>query len=373
MARFCIHCGRPLQDGEICTCQSAAVNIQEDEEKTQILGAQSGAAASEPEAPAGSRSQADPIPQAGPGPQPGPRPQAGPGPQAGPRPQAGPGPQAGFGPRPGVYQQRPQGGYPGGYQTRPAPGMGARPADPALYPKNAPFFTKLGCLLQGAFKHPARMLKSFSASGDMSMTLTIMGIEAVLFGLFLVTVFSKIGKMLTDMIMDMSGMSGLTSYSDYSEMMGLSQMYDFPLVKIFFIGLITALVIMFAFAGLLFVFNKVLFKAHTGFAQMAGVSAARALAAMPFVLIGIIAALIDPFLGLSVYGFGTLLGYFFTATALKSCTVGNETKYIYILFLTFACMAIVNVLIIRLTYTWYLPDYIRMSMDSLNGLSGLFG
>ena len=219
-----------------------------------------------------------------------------------------------------------------------------------------------------AWLTPATALGLIPESGSL-VNILVFGF----FGLLLVTVFSKIGKMITDMIMDMSGMSGLTSYSDYSEMLGLSQMYDFPLVKIFFVGLITALVIMFAFAGLLFVFNKVLFKAHTGFAQMAGVSAARALAAMPFVLIGIIAALIDPFLGLSVYGFGTLLGYFFTATALKSCTVGNETKYIYILFLTFACMAIVNVLIIRLTYTWYLPDYIRMSMDSLNGLSGLFG
>ena len=420
MAKFCIHCGRLLQEGEVCTCQSDAAKAVEEEEGTQILGmgkpvqeavqeeakegpqapvmpvtlekmsaegdgeAKEAMADDQPTGPSAGndRQQSSQSQSIGNGHQQTPQGNGNPyqqgfqrtannyqqAPQGAPHGrQQAPGPQGG-------YRQGHQGGtYPRGPQGQPVQGGqraygGGRPVNPAFYSKNGLFLSKLGCLLQGAYKHPAQMLKSFAAAGDMPMILTVMGIEAVLFGLFLVTVFSKIGSTILDMVISMNNLGSYSS-SSYSSMMSeVSQVFDFPLVKIFFVALFTAMVIMFAFAGILFLFNKVAFKANATFAQMAGVSAARALAILPFVLVGIIVSLINPIVGLAIYSLGSLLGYFFVATALKSCTVNNETKYIYILFLTFACMVIVNAIIIRVTYTWYLPDYLRMGMNMMNSL-----
>ena len=275
MAKFCVYCGKPLKEGEVCSCRSQAA-----------------------ETPSG----------------------------------------------------QPQ--EPKGAETRTA----------AAAPNTAGVCWQLA---KDAFRAPASVLPSFAASGVCKSAVIFLCTRALTFALFMVVLCNQIKASIGSWLDKRAG----TLVSN-----GAEQYITFPLGKIFVLSLLLSAAAALLFAGILLLFAKGAFKADTAYANMLCVSSAGGIAAVPFLLFGLLFLFLDVRFGVCVAAFGILLQMLFVVSAFGRNVLPDANKSVYALFLSFAVQLIVLVIFVKVFSPMYLPDALQEGVKQIqNGnLQNLF-
>ncbi|QNM05618.1 hypothetical protein [Qiania dongpingensis] len=374
MAKFCSQCGRPLNEGEICTCQ---------QQKTQAPQTPP-AAAEERQAPIqpdkeGQQTNAQ-QPNQGQfyGNQQGYTQQPNQGQPYGnqqgyaQQPNQGQpyGNQQGYTQHPNQgqpyvnqqgYTQQPNQGQPYGNQQGYAqqPGQGQPYGGPQApkQPGAAGVYVKgLWGTILDAFKKPAGTLGNLAAAGKSHVIFGLLGIQVVLFALM----FAFFGFKINSMV------------SKYSYGLGI-KVVNTPLL--FFMALLAGAAIFAIWAAFSMLFAKSMAKKPMTYMQGLGVASAKALAQMPFTALSALLILILPLSGrftyilfLLVYEAGSLLCYFFIPAAMDSFCPNDKNKRIWMLFVTF----LVNIVAAAIISWIFLNVAGRNILGQLTGYSSLF-
>lgn len=327
MAKFCSQCGRPLQEGEVCTCQSQAAPKQEMPRQETPKQEAPGQAASQPQGNPYGNGQGYGQPQGNPygngqgyaGPQ---------GQQQYGGPQYG-GPQYGGSQYGGPQGQQQYGGPQYGGPQYGAPQAPKQPGAAGIYIKGL-----WGTILD-AYKKPAGTLANLAASGKTPVILGILGIQTLLFSF----IFLFMGIKMNSLAHKMSG--GLVSYKIVSTPM------------LFFVGLLASAAILACWG----VFAMLFGKKPMSYVQGLGVAAAKALAQMPFTALTVIIVLIFPLfngydfnyipliIAYLIYSLGNLLAYFFVPAGMDAFMVDDKNKRIWRMFLMFLVNMVVTCII----------------------------
>lgn len=385
MAKFCSQCGRPLQEGEICTCQSqkkeaAQTPLQNQAAQNAQAQPQSQPVQSGPVPPQGQPGQSGPVPPQGQPVQNG-QFQGGQIPPQGNPYGYGQGQQAQGGPVPPQYHApygNPQGAPYGYGQGQPMQGgqippqYGGNPygnGQPGQQPYGAPQAPKqpgaAGIYMKGlwgtildAYKKPAGTLANLASSGKTAVILGILGIQTILFSL----IFLFLGFKLNSLAKSMSG--GYLSV----------KVVNTP--SLFFIALLGGAAVLAVWALVVMLFAKAMGKKKMTYMQGLGVSAAKALAQMPFTALTALVVLIFPLVSdydpnvftmlfaMLSYTVGSLLVYFFVPAGMDAFLADDKNKRIWQLFVTF----LVN------TIAVFIVTFIfcRMAGSSLSAMGRLF-
>lgn len=143
MAKFCVNCGRPLQEGEVCNCTAQQPPVEQ----------------AAPQQPVQQYiPQQPPVQQAA--------------------------------PQQPVQQYIPQ--QQPVQQSAPQPAVPAQPAAPS---PAATYFKNMWDIVLGVVKTPAATLKSFAASGDTKTAIGFIAAYSILLSLFMLVLASKIGSL----------------------------------------------------------------------------------------------------------------------------------------------------------------------------------
>lgn len=368
MAKFCSQCGKPLQEGEICTCQQqagaalkAAVPLKKPvPPKEAPAPAQSSPQGHGQVPPQGGPQGHGQVPLQG-----GPQghgqvpPQGAPGGYGQVPPQGGPGgygqvpPQGG----PGGYGQVPPQGGPGGYgQVPPQYGYGQVPPQggPQGYgqpyggpqgprqPNAAGIYMKgLWGTILDAWKKPAETLSNMAETGKAPVVLGICGIQALLFSFIFMFFGIKVNSLAT------SAARGF-GYS------GSAKVVSTP--SLFFVTLLAGICVLACWGAFAMLFGSRGEK-RMNYIQGLGVAAAKALAQMPFTAVTALIVLIFPIvsnydvnpipfaIAFLVYSVGNLLTYFFVPAGIESFLVKDKNKRVWQLFFLFFVNAVVTVIL----------------------------
>lgn len=226
---------------------------------------------------------------------------------------------------------------PSGQNFQPNQGQAAVPNNIGVY------FNRLWHVVTQTIKTPADMLKQYTEASDSQVAFGFIGAQAIAFALLLVILFGKLNTVV-------SSTMGIFSYY-----LGGSS-FEFPLAKIFITTVVLSVLLSVAFAGVLLFFTKVVFKGETDFMKMICVAGAKSLAVLPFTVVAILLVFINIYIAISIFSIGSILGYFYAAQALKGAVKIDENKSVYILFLSFAAMVIVNGITIKSAIPEILPS-----------------
>lgn len=312
MAKFCSYCGRPLQDGEVCTCQSGVQAGQSQPGQGQSYSQAGPAGQGQPYGQAG---QGQPYGQAGQ-----PYGQAGQGQPYGQYGQAGQGQpygQAGqpYG-QPGQGQPYGQYGQPG--QGQPYGQYGQGQPQPKQPGAGSAYFKELWGCIGGGLKKPADKFSSMTKKPNAPVLWGVLGIQSVFFALIFLFMGIKI--------------NGLTG--------GYMKLINTPVA--FFLSLVLGAAILVAWAAVAMLLAKGMAKKEMSFSQSLGVAGAKAVAQMPFTLFTAFLMLISPLdsnftlvLLTIVYSAGTLLTYFFIPASMEDYLADDKNKRVWQLFVTF--------------------------------------
>jgi hypothetical protein len=338
MANFCGKCGKPLQDGEVCSCTQGSVqgqgttmnNVQPQQQATPVQPVQQVGNGQQVQGNQPVYGQPMQGNQPGYG-----QPMQGNQPGYG---QPMQGNQAGYGQpmqgnQPG-YGQQMQGAYPNGQPSQ-ASQKASQAADAA-----GNYLKKAWSMLTGIWKQPATNLPKAAQEKSFSEALGFIGAEAILMVLFSFVLL----KNAFSFVLRMSGYDGYSSY--------LSDEIDsqLPYGETIFTTLLFAVVGIFLFAALLSVVVKQYAKAQISFKKAICVYAAKSAAVLPFLVVAIVVAFFNILIAILIAAIGGLLGYFYVHTALNDGTIQDENKKVYTSFLTFALNIICSALLMYIYY-----------------------
>ncbi len=344
MAKFCSQCGRPLQDGEVCTCGQQTGAAQ----KTAVPLEKKAPGQTPPQG--GQQAYGQVPPQGGPGYGQVP-PQGGPGygqvpPQGGPGygqvpPQGGPGygqvpPQGGPG-----YGQVPPQGQPYGYGQGGPQGYGQPYGGPQAPPQpNAAgiYIKGLWGTIVDTWKKPADTLSGMAEAGKAPVIFGICGIQSLLFSF----IFMFFGIKVNSAVSRASG--GMVSVKVVST------------PTLFFVTLLASLCILACWGAVAMLFGSRGNK-RMNFMQGLGVAAAKALAQMPFTALTALVVLIFPIvtrydvnpipfaIAYLIYVLGNLLTYFFVPAGIADFLLEDKNKRVWQLFFLFVVNAVVTLIL----------------------------
>ncbi len=341
MAKFCSQCGRPLQEGEVCTCQgqqTADGNAVVNQETAVPEQAPKGHPAGQipPQGQPNGYGQAPQSQSAG---QP-----YGYGPQGQIPPQGQP---YGYGQAPpqgqsyGYGQVPPQGQQPYGYGQVPpygGPQMPRQPGAAGVYMKG------LWGTILGAYKKPAETMSGLSEAAKAPVIMGTLGIQTLLFSLIFLFCGFRI--------------NGMT---------GGFKVVNTPLM--FVVALMAGAGILAVYGAFALVFTKGIAKKNMTYMQGLGVAAAKALAQIPFTAVTALFVLIMPLdnsmmalITLLIYSAGNLLSYFFIPAAMGSFEADDKNKKVWQLFLIFVVSIVATYAI-----AWLYGKIVGSSMLSMFG------
>lgn len=218
-------------------------------------------------------------------------------------------------------------------------------------------------LIVKAFKAPATVLGVFTASGDIKTAFGLISIYSVINSFFVITLFAHINSAITSLIRNFMG--GLPYIGEYISKEQFESVLTFPLGKIFFISLITEFGLLCLFAAVLLLVSKAFFNVKTSYNNTLCAASAGGIAAMPFLIIGMLCTLINVKLGLFVVLLGVLLKIFFMFLAFDNI-VADRNKGVYIVFISLVVLAICSYIVMRLTFSIYSPDGLSSISSTLD-------
>ena len=305
--RYCSQCGRPVRDGEICSCQGSA------------------SPSSPPPAPGPTpRPTPGPIPgpQSGPIPGPTPRPTPGPipGPQSGPVPGPTPGPQSGPTPRP-TPEPRPIYGY-----------------------KSENFLQRLFSL----FTKPVEEIDDMTRSGDRMMGLKLMLVSVGLIVLAMV-IFMAI-------LRDAAGGWFADLFANAAMEMTIS-------------SIIANIIYWLVLTVLLLFFSNVMFRARSSFAEIFIIVQSKAVIDGVFMLVYVALYMVSDQIAIYVLIFGQIFSFLVMILAYAEVLDIEGSKKVYSLLFTFLCIFLIGYLLLSVTQKVAqrrVGNSINNSLDSLN-------
>ncbi|HAB62441.1 MAG TPA: hypothetical protein DCE48_17395 [Lachnospiraceae bacterium] len=342
MAKFCGKCGKPLQDGETCSCSLGSeqeqvissevsenevkqeATVEANEQPAQTMSAQP--IQGEQQAGVsgymyGQSMQGQPMqgqPVQG-------QPMQG-------QPMQGQ-PMQGQPMQGQPMQGQPMQGQPVQGQPNSQPNQFGQQASQAAavagkYAKN------IWQILLDIWKAPADNLKSFVNEKNFVNALILIGAEALLMVLFSCIILKKVYSMIM-------GIVGGISYYFYDEV-------KVPYLRTIFSTLIGTALGACIFAAITMLIVKQVGKANKSFKEAICITATKSAAFLPFLVVAIITSLFSLPLTIIVMALGGILGYFYVHTSLDDGSIQDGNKHVYTSFLIYAVYIIVSLLLMYL-------------------------
>ncbi|WP_167957747.1 hypothetical protein [Anaerosporobacter faecicola] len=282
MAKFCGKCGKPLQDGEVCSC---SLGSEQEQTTTSVVNeaqtnnAQQGSV-QQPVQPGytyGQTTQGEQQP---------------------------------------TMQGQPMQGQP--MQSQGAPSQFSQQASQAAavagkYAKN------VWKMLLDMWKAPADNVKSFVDEKNFTNALILVGVQAVLSMIFSCLLLRKAYSAI------------MSLFGGFSYLM--SDAVKIPYAKTAFTTLIFIILFAATFAGISMIVEKQFAKVNMTFKEAVCLAAVKVAPTLPFIAVGIVTSLFNLYLTLAVVSLGGIAGYLYVHTALNNGKVQDENKRVFTSFL----------------------------------------
>ncbi len=319
MAKFCTKCGRPLQEGEICTCDQSQVSATPATQLNEGIKPEemSVEAASKPEERTSTDNESNV--------------------EASTQIKEHQSPQA--------QQTPPQ-------QTQQVPPQPQTPPIQAQYMKNLfASWTKL-------FKSPVALGKGFVSSGDMTTAVAFIVIQSLFAGFFGMVVEGKAAKMVNDMMGSFSFLLG-----GKESVVGTG-----TYIKILIFTTLFAVILGLVLSGILYVVCMIL-KVNITFQQTTCIAAMRSIVLIPVMLVSIVVVLLYPAAGVALFYLADIFGLIIVALLMPAPNKEVADKLPLILFVGMVVFVAISFLLMRAGLRFYVPfDYDDLS-DILNYIS----
>lgn len=321
MAKFCIYCGKPLQEGKPCTCPGAQAAQKAVAAPVSAPAAPQYAAAAQTVPPTQAPNPAQGVPQYAQNPAQG-------APQYAQNPAQG-APQYAQNPVQGVpqYAQNPVQGAPQqAVQTK-------APSDASRY------FKHLWNSILDIYRRPTEMLPSFSASGDTKTALGLLIIQALSAALFLLTVTSRV----SDAFFSAFGFLGGIMHNNMS----------LPLPGMFLLTLLFSAASTFVLAAIFLLLTRGILKQQIAYEPMLCAASAGRMTAAPFLLLGCLLVFVNLHVAVWVVLVGIILSVLFTLEAWSGTVVAvqDKSKKLYTFFFGMALMTIVSTIFSSIVFS----------------------
>ena len=321
MAKFCMYCGRPLAEGEVCNCQNNA-NTQETVPQTADTNTQANAPAAEANAqPDNTNAQAQTAAQNDYN--------------------QGANPNQNFNQGGPIPNQNFNQGFNQNYNGNQGMPYGAAPQQAhssELGNKIKFVFSKIA----GMFKSPSATIKEFIAKDDLHYGAIMMAINII--GVFIISLieFLYLNNKLYDML---------------------------PVAKLLLVTVIIAVINTFGAAGLLYAFTNKTFKSNTSIAHIFAIKGVTSVLSVCLQVVTIIFTLLSAKLGLvlSVVAF-IYTSVIFIANYVETVKLDTDKKS-YALLITYSIVFIVEVIIFYL----FISSIVSGALGSVSSLFSNIG
>lgn len=321
MAKFCMYCGRPLAEGEVCNCQNNA-NTQETAPQTTDTNTQANAPAAEANAqPDNTNAQAQTAAQNDYN--------------------QGANPNQNFNQGGPIPNQNFNQGFNQNYNGNQGMPYGAAPQQAhssELGNKIKFVFSKIA----GMFKSPSATIKEFIAKDDLHYGVIMMAINII--GIFIISLieFLYLNNKLYDML---------------------------PVAKLLLVTVIIAVINTFGAAGLLYAFTNKTFKSNTSIAHIFAIKGVTSVLSVCLQVVTIIFTLLSAKLGLvlSVVAF-IYTSVIFIANYVETVKLDTDKKS-YALLITYSIIFIVEVIIFYL----FISSIVSGALGSVSSLFSNIG
>ena len=321
MAKFCMYCGRPLAEGEVCNCQNNA-NTQETAPQTADTNTQANAPAAEANVqPDNTNAQAQTAAQNDY--------------------DQGATPNQNFNQGGPIPNQNFNQGFNQNYNGNQGMPYGAAPQQAhssELVNKIKFVFSKIA----GMFKSPSATIKEFIAKDDLHYGVIMMAINII--GIFIISLieFLYLNNKLYDML---------------------------PVAKLLLVTVIIAVINTFGAAGLLYAFTNKTFKSNTSIAHIFAIKGVTSVLSVCLQVVTIIFTLLSAKLGLvlSVVAF-IYTSVIFIANYVETVKLDTDKKS-YALLITYSIVFIVEVIIFYL----FISSIVSGALGSVSSLFSNIG
>ncbi|WP_299121271.1 Yip1 family protein [uncultured Eubacterium sp.] len=321
MAKFCMYCGRPLAEGEVCNCQNNA-NTQETAPQTADTNTQANAPAAEANVqPDNTNAQAQTAAQNDYN--------------------QGANPNQNFNQGGPIPNQNFNQGFNQNYNGNQGMPYGAAPQQAhssELGNKIKFVFSKIA----GMFKSPSATIKEFIAKDDLHYGAIMMAINII--GVFIISLieFLYLNNKLYDML---------------------------PVAKLLLVTVIIAVINTFGAAGLLYAFTNKTFKSNTSIAHIFAIKGVTSVLSVCLQVVTIIFTLLSAKLGLvlSVVAF-IYTSVIFIANYVETVKLDTDKKS-YALLITYSIVFIVEVIIFYL----FISSIVSGALGSVSSLFSNIG
>lgn len=321
MAKFCMYCGRPLAEGEVCNCQNNA-NTQETAPQTADTNTQANAPAAEANVqPDNTNAQAQTAAQNDY--------------------DQGATPNQNFNQGGPIPNQNFNQGFNQNYNGNQGMPYGAAPQQThssELGNKIKFVFSKIA----GMFKSPSATIKEFIAKDDLHYGVIMMAINII--GIFIISLieFLYLNNKLYDML---------------------------PVAKLLLVTVIIAVINTFGAAGLLYAFTNKTFKSNTSIAHIFAIKGVTSVLSVCLQVVTIIFTLLSAKLGLvlSVVAF-IYTSVIFIANYVETVKLDTDKKS-YALLITYSIVFIVEVIIFYL----FISSIVSGALGSVSSLFSNIG
>lgn len=321
MAKFCMYCGRPLAEGEVCNCQNNA-NTQETAPQTTDTNTQANAPAAEANVqPDNTNAQAQTAAQNDYN--------------------QGANPNQNFNQGGPIPNQNFNQGFNQNYNGNQGMPYGAAPQQAhssELGNKIKFVFSKIA----GMFKSPSATIKEFIAKDDLHYGAIMMAINII--GVFIISLieFLYLNNKLYDML---------------------------PVAKLLLVTVIIAVINTFGAAGLLYAFTNKTFKSNTSIAHIFAIKGVTSVLSVCLQVVTIIFTLLSAKLGLvlSVVAF-IYTSVIFIANYVETVKLDTDKKS-YALLITYSIVFIVEVIIFYL----FISSIVSGALGSVSSLFSNIG
>lgn len=207
--------------------------------------------------------------------------------------------------------------------------------------------------LLGIFKAPAQQGRQYVAKADMTVSLILIALQAIIAGLFGLFCILKTN----------AAFSGFTSLLSYS-----SKNYKLSVVKGFFITLLFSAIFSMLFALIFFVAGKIV-KAEIDFKKALAITSIRSTAVIPFMLVGCILLFVSAPAGMFVFYLGNVLAICFVYAAMTG--ICEENKLSYMVAAAMLVFFIIAVLVMGKAFMLYMPSGLK-GFGNMKSLMNMF-
>ncbi len=344
MTKFCTKCGRPLQDGEICTCQQgAAVNN---------IGKQTGKGMPSSQGvmtPQGNQIPQEMMRQQGVQMSQGVRIQQNITGQR--RPEMTQGVS---------MQQVPHGNQNVSMQQMPPGNQGGMMNSvPVQSQPASDYFRRLWAGFIGIITKPVTEGRNLILQADAKLAIVYILLQGIFTGLFALTVSAKCGSFI-DMLIGLAG--GMSSYGNN---FAYANMFALPYGRIFFVTLAASVALSCILALLLMVGHLVI-KNRVNYVQMLSVVSIRSILLIPVSVLAIVIFQLHVAAGIFLFFLGGIWGFVAMCLSMTSYRT-DEEKNGYAGMISIVALIFVLITYFAMSKLWgyYLPDMIRMALEEV--------